>query len=477
VAYHFAPTLGDNLRCQAITNVATLANLEVTMVKTLICAGVLSLAGCGVGKVFGKLPSETPNEAPSAGPVVTTSVPIPATPIAISPDAPGCGRGQVVPATPAPLHFVFTLDRSGSMNDTDEANAAQRPTKWESLQAAMTAVFEDLGTAADRGDDSIAVGVNYFSEATSNNDGPESQVEWPLEALTRTRATALIQDIAGRNARGYTPTLAALTLSYDALQTFNPAGPLQNGTKVVILVSDGKPNPPPATPQTIPDLVQDRRDGTPAIRTFSIGIGEPLSAGQNGYEPGFMSAIAERGGTAKPGCDPNEQSDPAKFCHFQITPSVSQNITTDLVNAFTSIRQQVRTCELKLNIEKPAELEPRAVIVVAEKDNAPQRMLANDAMNGWTFDDPLAPKTILLHGTECDRLNSKDTKRVFAILGCACKLPDGTTPGGGGESIPGPGRQESQGANASGDWNTNWCSYPFVDLPGGACLGEGCPSR
>ncbi len=359
------------------------------------------------------------------------------------------------------------------MNDTDEADAAQRPTKWESLQAAMMAVFEDLGKAADLGDDSIAVGVNYFSEATTNNDGPESQVELPLEALTRARANALKQDISARNARGYTPTLTALSLSYDALAGFTPTGPLRDGTKVVILVSDGKPNPPPATPQTIPDLVQAKRNGVPAVRTFSIGIGELGSGGQNGYEPGFMSVIAERGGTAKQGCDPNEQSDPTKFCHFQITPSLSQNITTDLVNAFAAIRDQVRTCELNLNIENPTELEPRAVIVVAEKDNAPQRVLANDAVNGWTFDDPISPKTIRLHGTECERLTAKDTQRVFAIVGCSCKLPNGTTPGGGGESSPGAARQESQGTSV--DWNSDWCSYPFVEVPPGSCLGEGCP--
>lgn len=448
----------------------------------------LLLIHCGVGKVFTGLGGAGKNGAQNgagegegtgngdaSGTSTTSTTPTPA-PV-ISPDAPGCARGQIAPAKVAPLHFVFTLDRSGSMNDTAEADAANRPTKWESLQAAMTAVFEDLGKAADRGDDSVAVGVNYFSEATNNDSGPETKVELPLEPLTRARANTLKTDINGRNARGYTPTETALNLSYDALSAYKPTGALENGTKVLILVSDGKPNPPTATPAVIPDLVASKKSGTPPVKTFSIGIGELGTAGDDhGYEPGLMSKIADRGGTGKAGCDPNNTSDPAKFCHFQITPSQSTNITTDLINAFNAIRDQVQSCELPLKIENKDALEPRAVIVVAEKDNAPQRILPHDAQNGWTFDNDSAPTNIELHGAECDRLRTKDTQRVFAILGCACDLDtsngSGSTNGNGQE---GPARQESGPGAVAGDWNTDWCSYDYVVIPPGACVGEGCP--
>ena len=454
------------------------------------CLWAVVLGGCGVGRVYtglGGTPggsiigagagntSGTGSDDPSNGTAPTPAATTPAIATTISPDAPGCGRGQIAPATKTPVHFVFTLDRSGSMNDTSEAQAANRPTKWQALQAALQAVFEDLGAAADAGDNSVAVGVNYFGEATSGGSGTETGVELPIAALDRARANALKADIAGRGAAGATPTEAALSYSYDALAAFTPStGPLANGLKVNVLVSDGKPNPAPATASVIPDLISSKRTGPPPVRTFSIGIGEIGSSGRNGYAPGFMSVVADRGGTGKPGCDPNEETDQAKFCHFQVTPSASASITTDLINAFKSIRDQVRSCELPLTIQKPNELEPRAVIVVAEKAGV-QRVLVKDPVNGWTFDNETSPSAIRLNGAECDALRQNQSEKVFAILGCVCTGATSTgSPVGGGESQPGPGRSESTPGATAGEWNTNWCSYPFAVLPPGDCLGEGC---
>jgi hypothetical protein len=405
-----------------------------------------------------------------------------ATSTLISPDAPGCGRGEVAGTTIVPVHFLFTIDRSGSMDDESDAAAQNRVTKWVALQTAMEALFLDMGTDAAAGDDSVAVGVNYFSESddTSGPDaGKETYVEEPIAALTQLSATALSYDISQRKAGGTTPTRAALAESYVALAAYQPTGALANGNKVVVLVSDGLPNP--ADP-TIPDYVGSEFTGTPSIRTFSVGVGELGSGGgQYGYDPTFMSSIAEDGGTGKAGCDPTNATDPTKFCHFQITPSVSgSNITADFEAAFASIRQQAASCQLKLNIQDPADLEPRAVVVVYQTGTT-QTILSKDPVNGWTFDNDTHPTLIRLNGQDCQMLQADPSAEVFAILGCVC----GTTTGPGASTAGGTGGGEGAardeggtgGSTSGGGFNTDWCSYPFASSAGGgSCSGEGCPT-
>lgn len=443
----------------------------------------LLLSHCQVGHVWkgegGSLLEPSTGTGTSAGsgfsdPPAAPAPSAPVAPVLISPDAPGCARGQIATAL-VPVHFLFTIDRSGSMNDADAAHAALRPTKWQALQAAMEALFKELGDAAAAGDNSVAVGINYFSEATDDNSGPETMVELPPAPLDQARASALTTDIAGRSAQGETPTQAALSESYQSLLDYQPSGVLANGQKVVVLVSDGRPNPAPADPATIPDLVAAKLAGSPPLRTFSIGVGELGSTGDFGYDAIFMSTVADRGGTGKAGCDPTS-SDPAKFCHFQITPSQSSNITADFLAAFNAIRDQVGSCDLALNIQDVIHLEPRAVVVV-EQSGGTQKILQADPINGWTFDNDLKPTLIRLHGQDCTSYRHDHAATVFAILGCTCGTVTGPGAGsssGGGEGTAVARDVVGEGSSSGGGFNTNWCSYPFATPPG-TCAGEGCP--
>src|SRR4051812_4877443 len=96
-----------------------------TFGKALVYIALLN--SCGVGKVFSGLHS-LKNGADGAGgdgsglghdgdafADLPVSTPGTVTTVRISPEAPGCGRGQIAPAQQTPVAFMFTIDRSGSM--------------------------------------------------------------------------------------------------------------------------------------------------------------------------------------------------------------------------------------------------------------------------------------------------------------------------------------------------------------------------
>ncbi len=459
------------------------------MLRKVLLAALVCAVACGVGRAFqgsgGEQElSDTPQNDFSAGggdgsggpstvgtiptdpgPVIVTGAPI-------DPNAPGCAHGSVS-ASRVPVHLMLTIDRSGSMGDNKEATAQGRPTKWVALQSALSSVLLSFGTAADAGDQTLALGIDYFSDDGTN----ETKVEWPMAPVTSTYTGLLVKDLNKRSAGGITPTEDALNNSYAAVIGFTPAAgsPLAGGDKVVVLVSDGKPNPATATPQTIPNLVAGELAGTPSVRTFAIGVGEPGSTGKDGYDPVFMSWVAFSGGTGKSGCDPTEAVDQTKYCHFQITPSVAgANIANEFVDAFNAIHQQIQSCSLKLNIPDPTQLEPRATIVVAQTGDV-QEILPEDPSNGWTFDNPANPTSIILNGSECATIDSNPATNVFAIVGCPCATGTATGGGSGGSSggvTPGrdsPARAEGgTGSTGGTTWNTDWCSYPWVPGAGGS---------
>src|SRR5262249_51969050 len=136
----------------------------------------------------------------------------------------------------------------------------------------------------------------------------------------------------------------------------------------------------------------------------------------------FMGALAVAGGTAKPGCDPNETSNASKMCHFQITPGgkTAQQLEQDFINAIDAIRGAVASCEFTLDKtgSNGQDVDPSKVNVVYDDGAGGAGIVPEDGGNGWTYDDPTNPSKVILHGAACDTLKSNPKGGIKIVLGC-----------------------------------------------------------
>jgi hypothetical protein len=156
------------------------------------------------------------------------------------------------------------------------------------------------------------------------------------------------------------------------------------------------------------------------IETFAVGIGPFPSndLSMRGYDPTFMGAIAKAGGTAPANCNPDENSNAANVCHFQVTPGGSQQqLTQQFIDAINKIRGAVATCEFVLDKTGGA-VDPSQVNVIYTDDSGQQHVLVQDDQNGWSYDDPNNPTKVVLHGSDCDQVKSDPNGKVSIVLGC-----------------------------------------------------------
>jgi hypothetical protein len=96
-----------------------------------------------------------------------------------------------------------------------------------------------------------------------------------------------------QNAIGLTPTGPALDGALSAAKTWAGASPGRRAA--VVLVSDGVPTASGCTPNTTPEiqtLVSGYASGSPAVKTYVVGI-----ANDSGTAA-FWSAVASSGGTS-----------------------------------------------------------------------------------------------------------------------------------------------------------------------------------
>jgi hypothetical protein len=218
----------------------------------------------------------------------------------------------------APVYMLIVLDGSGSMNKDD---------KWTAATSALDAIFDDLQSKSDK---AFGVGLLAFSDqndpsctslgCTGPYPGPS---DVGIASVDQAQHDKLRGRIDSSGPQGDTPTNAALSGGYKELESFTPEAPLPpGGKKVLVLMSDGEPSDSDKGQDTA--LVA--AEATKEISTFALGIGPFPSSDTSpqGYDPAFMGAIAQAGGTAPTGCNPDENANIANVCHFQITPGTSQ---------------------------------------------------------------------------------------------------------------------------------------------------------
>jgi hypothetical protein len=276
--------------------------------------------------------------------------------------------------------------------------------KWAAASDALRAAFDDMYAVADP---ATFVVLYLYPKNKKINPKPltvAGQHEALYEAIVEPEGST-------------TPTDEALQTVYTLVEGFNPprdSGMIGEGMKkVVVLVSDGVPSGGEPKKQICEDLASDRHED--GIITFSVGIG-PFPAPDTGYDPKFMSRMAQAGGTAPAGCDP-ESTDPMGVCHFQITPEADVEETkAALIAALNTIRQLAASCEFEFKPNADTDLGKVSVIITDKDGNRVK--IPRDPVNGWAFDDPNKPKKILLRGDACAASGGTISGRIDVVAGC-----------------------------------------------------------
>ena len=196
---------------------------------------------------------------------------------------------------------------------------------------------------------------------------------------------------------------------------------------MLVLITDGVPSDNCSTLLTLGQYSsnmcitlagQELAKGGPQgpIQTFVIGVGQFSSGAAGGIDPGFLGNLAKAGGTGPTGCNPGETSDLTKVCYFEIDPSAAASaadLQKKFETALNAIRGQVVSCTFPLQASNLGTVDPTRINV--EVNGKP---ILQDAANGWTYDDPMAPKDIILHGSACASAEGTVTATVSIVLGC-----------------------------------------------------------
>ena len=321
-------------------------------------------------------------------------------------------------ATKIPVYMLMILDGSGSMDNDN---------KWAAVVPALDAIFDDLKSKADP---AFGVGFLIFADKndatiTDRSAGPYNTTDVPIAFVDATQHNKLRARLDLTSPNLGTPTFEVLSGQYPVLEAFVPAAPLlPEGRKVLVLMTDGVPDPDmPAGQNEGPLSLKLASDEfakvAPAgpVTTFAIGIG--ALTGQADYNPQFMGALAVAGGAPNQPCDPNEATDPAKMCHFQITPggkSVAQ-LKQEFIDTVNKIRTKVLSCEFKLD-KSGGTLDPNKVNVVYTSGQGQASVVPENGNDGWTYDNDQNPTKVILHGASCDTVKSDPGGKIDIVLGC-----------------------------------------------------------
>lgn len=221
-------------------------------------------------------------------------------------------------------------------------------------------------------------------------------LEVPIGALPG-NAQAVVTSLAAHSPKGLTPTGPALQGAIDA--AVKQAQAVPGHTVAVVLATDGVPTE--CAPQDIAQIASAAAAaaaGDPPVRTYVIGIGDVAA----------LNAIAQAGSGAN-----------------AFLVSANGNAGQQFLNAMNQIKGSLLACEFDIPQPSMGTLDYELVNVQVTPDGGavevvPQVGAVGDcgANAGWYYDDPAAPKKIVLCDATCDLVKSTGKAGIEIVLGC-----------------------------------------------------------
>ena len=299
----------------------------------------------------------------------------------------------------APVYLVFLLDESGSMGDGKNGD---RKVKWDPVTSALNAFYADPASAG------ITASLSIFPEnlnktmaaadpntpAACNKTAYDKPIVTP-QALPDAKAfAAAIATLDPPNEYG-TPTYPALSGTIDYAESLLKEDAARK--VAIVMVTDGEPFG--CNGNTVNATAMAAMGVADHIPTYVIGVGDKLDS---------LNAIAKGGGTDKA---------------FIVALDNPEQTRTDLLSAITLIRGKSISCDLDIP-PPPAgkKLDPNKVNVQFTGNGQPGTSLkyGTDCTGdtAWHYDDPTAPKSILLCDDTCTAVKADPMGKLAVEFGC-----------------------------------------------------------
>lgn len=308
-----------------------------------------------------------------------------------------CVKGMYT-AKARPLDMFILLDQSGSMQEDED--------RW----TPVTNAIKSFVNSPDVGDTGVA--LQYFPLGKDDDAKCQSQSyaqpDVPMAALPQ-NAQAIVTSITAHYfshdeccdtpEHSGTPTRPAMEGAVAYMQSYMKMHPEHVG--VILLATDGEPSSvcDDNKASNVAKVVKASAQGTPAIRTYVIGIGDDE----------YLDEMAAPGGTSH-----------GPF----IVDGSGKRTESELLKALAEIKSEALPCDYAVeSVQDRARLN----VETLASDGAATRTLTNvpnaDACkkadaNGWYYDDPTTPKRVLLCPDTCSRLAAAKLTTVRIVEGC-----------------------------------------------------------
>ena len=296
-----------------------------------------------------------------------------------------------------PVHLAFAFDVSGSMGKLDKPYHDPE-LKWRPVVAATRAFFADPSSAG------ISASLTFFPAAddrcdASSYDAPDvARTELPSQVFGA--AIAAIDPQEPDDWRGGTPTQAVVQGSIEYLSRLAVSDP--DTQHALVLVTDGYPAG--CDDNEIANVAADIADASSRFPTYVIGVKNP-SGGPDTVTD--LERLAEAGGTK-----------PAIF----IDTGNPDRTAADLSAAIALIRERSVSCAAPIPPTPGGQAFDEQKVNVSMRLGGEVEPLRYDqscvAEAAWRYDDPDAPKAIVLCSATCEAVQREADAQLSVEFGC-----------------------------------------------------------
>jgi len=311
---------------------------------------------------------------------------------------------ETLGAEVGPVNMFVMFDASGSMNENG---------KWAAATSAFASFFRDAASA------DLRIAFRFFgsNEPTVGCNNTQCSIDAcadPLIAIAPLTAasgaadpheTALVNLMQQSRAVGGfgTPIYPALGGAVQWASEHSAANPGE--TSVVLFVTDGEPNGCNQDIGAISALAADGWDES-GVRTYAIGL--------EGSNESQLDTIATAGNTTQG--------------YFIGAGAAAEQ---ELLEALNEIRQNQISCDVEIPASSSGPIDFGKVNVSYASDSHSTVSFGKVAgaeqcgdLDGWHYDDPNAPKRIVLCSAACERVNADPSAELSIELGCESRVPD-----------------------------------------------------
>jgi len=307
-------------------------------------------------------------------------------------DGPACATSTVT-AQVSPLDLYVMLDQSGSMTDPVSGGG----TKWSAVTSALSSFVTQTGLTG------ISMGLQYFGLETGGGLDSCTASAYATAAVEIAPlpgvGTAITASMGTHSPSTGTPTSAALQGAIDHASAW--AASHAGDVAAVVLATDGDPEECDTNLTDIDAIAAAALAATPKIATFVIGVGTDTSN---------LNGIAAAGGTTS-----------------AFIVDTTSNVNAQFLAAMNAIRNSA-SCQYQIPLPTDGSSPNfgEVNVVFTPNGGSPTTIpnvgsmaMCPSSGDGWYYDNPSAPTSIILCTSTCGSVQAQGSGNVNIALGCS----------------------------------------------------------